>query len=57
MAYKMKVSKCGCGIKVSRPKMDSVSIKKPDVIKEVKGKEDLEKLVLRENPKKYVSFR
>jgi len=56
MAYKMKVSKCGCGIKVSRPTMGG-NVKQPEVLKETKGKAELEKLVLRENPKKYVSFR
>jgi len=57
MTYKMKISKCGCGIKATKPKMSGGKIKEPEILKETKGKKELENLVLRANPQKYVSFR
>lgn len=57
MTYKMKISKCGCGIKATKPKMTGGKIKEPEILKETKGKKELENLVLRANPQKYVSFR
>jgi len=57
MTYKMKMIKCGSGFKTSKNKINDVSLKKPEILKETKGKKELENLVLRENPKKFVSFR
>jgi len=57
MGYKMKMIKVGNGFKVSKNKINDVSLKKPEILKETKGKKELENLVLRENPKKFVSFR
>jgi hypothetical protein len=57
MTYRMKMVKCGTGYKTSKNKIEDVSLKKPEILKETKGKAELEKLVLRENPKKFVSFR
>jgi hypothetical protein len=57
MGYRMKMIKVGNGFKVSKNKIEDVSLKKPEVLKETRGKAELEKLVLRENPKKFVSFR
>ncbi len=57
MVYRMKMIKVGNGLKVSKTKIEDVSLKKPEVLKETRGKAELEKLVLRENPKKFVSFR
>ena len=57
MTYRMKMVKCGTGYKTSKNKIEDVSLKKPEILKETKGKKELEKLVLSENPKRYVSFR
>jgi len=56
MGYKMNMKKCGCGLKATKGKMGG-AVKIPELLNDVKGKKELEELILREVPKKYVSFR